>query len=384
MSAIGLYLLNTHTTPEIIGTKNSFLDSAQSMMYQCQNASSREQCYAGLFTIYTKKHSLDDALKTLYALEDIDPTSRGCHFISHSISYAEATKNIKDWEKTLTRVPVGQCTGGFVHGILEAYKNLDKNFVLTADSINSLCEKVRKGTSNGGENSCGHIMGHLLMVDADGDVTKVIPICRKVKNTLLYECFAGAFMENETRENLASHQILPHISWNKETTAQQQKLCEQQTDPIAVQACWKELSHMFAFTNQGNPLIVYDQCNNAPVQKARDDCYGHGIGIIMASSKLTKTNMNKLCTPYENDLQRRLSCMTRAINSALSSTPKYTTRLIDFCESMPGIQEECYKSIGYRLLRIVPEDDKRKSLCQTAPESYREYCQGLGILRDQG
>lgn len=363
-------------TNNIEAQKTLALDHAKEIFEVCgKGRGGGEFCYGDKFKQLVKDNDLDLALQTLSALEDLDPNARGCHLIAHSITIAETDKNPDNWKDILANVDSNSCSGGFVHGVIEAHSRIDTNFVLNEKTIPELCLYVGEYHGKGGEFNCAHIMGHLLMYDTNADIPKSVETCGKIPDDMQYECFSGVFMENETRDNLVAHGVAARIPWNKQTTTDQEKICLQYSG-AAGKACWREISHMYAFISFDNPAPVYKSCSVAPTTEDIDDCYLHGVGILTGSSRFDLGNMKIVCSPYNGNETKFKYCADLVVNSLMASSPKFSDRAIRFCNDIDEKHREgCFQRLGDNLARLVSPDE-RISLCSTAPENYKKLCTG--------
>lgn len=352
------------------------LNQAKGIFESCGEGKGGEQCYSKELAVLTKNKTLDFALQTLSALEEIDPNARGCHLIAHSITLAETSKDPSKWKELLSKVDSNDCSGGFVHGVLEARSRLDSSFELNEKTIPEICDYVGQTHGQGGEFNCSHIMGHILMAENSGDIEKSNSICSKIAKDLQYECFSGVFMENETRDNLVAHGISQHIPWNGATTKEQEELCRKY-DGVASRACWREVVHMYSFISFDNPQEVFKLCSQAPDVLNRDECYLHGVGIMTASNRFNLENMRIICEPYLQDEQSFKVCMGFVVNSLVMSSPKFADRVIRFCnEISEDYRKGCFQKLGDQLGTLVSPHE-RQSLCIKAPENYKSLCSGI-------
>ena len=349
--------------------------SANQLLAACRKNGGGEFCYANQFGLLTKATSLKHAIDTLYAVQSVDTVARGCHLISHSISIAETEKDPSIWKEIIAEVPPDVCTGGFVHGVLEARMIVDKNFTIDANTVPEVCAIVDKNTGGRGKDQdCSHIMGHLLMVETGGDIKTASAVCDSIPQNLQYECQSGVFMENETRENLISHKLKERLFWNEEATKAQEDICRQYTG-TAAKGCWREVVHMYAFIAKDDPLAVYRRCSAAPEKGIVDDCYLHGVGIMAVSFRFDQSNFGKFCTPYTNEKGLYYQCMSITIGSLLTSTPEFSDRAIAFCNAVAEESKyDCFGRLGERLAYVVEQPLERERYCTTAPEKYKKLC----------
>ena len=173
-----------------------------------------EFCYSKKFGELSQRESLQTNLAVLTQLEQIDPNARGCHSIAHTITFFVLEKNPDSWQEMLNQVSSNRCSGGFVHGVLEAHSRFDKNFVLNEKTIPEICSLLPEGEE---EHNCSHILGHILLATNEGYISSAVGVCQKIPQALRNECLGGVFMENMTLDNLIAHGIVEiHLNWNLE------------------------------------------------------------------------------------------------------------------------------------------------------------------------
>lgn len=339
---------------------------------KCQAAG--EQCYSNEFAKLAKAESLATSLAVLNEVNKIDPGTRGCHLIAHSISIESTLKDPDNWQDVLSKIPADKCTGGFLHGIFEARQSDDPSIRIDEKTIPEFCKIVKTKAKGGTEWDCAHIFGHLLVVVNEVDLTKANSVCAKLPENLQYECYSGVYMENETREGIINHGLGTHIPWNENTTQDQQKLCEDATG-IEANACWREISHMFSYIAKGYPPKLYSYCQEAGVEKWIDDCFLHGVGVMVVTTGFDPKNFPILCSPYEEDNNKYAMCLSWGIGSMLTSSPEFVNMAITLCESVPfRFKEGCFQRVSDRLARVVPAE-KLAEYCKDMPYPYQKRCE---------
>jgi len=333
-----------------------------------------EFCYSKKFGELSQRESLQTNLAVLTQLEQIDPNARGCHSIAHTITFFVLEKNPDSWQEMLNQVSSNRCSGGFVHGVLEAHSRFDKNFVLNEKTIPEICSLLPEGEE---EHNCSHILGHILLATNEGYISSAVGVCQKIPQALRNECLGGVFMENMTLDNLIAHGIVEiHLNWNKEATENQERICNKYGE-LAAQACWREISHMYAFTSNNNPITVWDLCfENSNNHISATECYMHGAAIAVSSSNFSESNLKWLCNPYASSQSRYRHCLSSVVDSLMASSIHFTDRAIAFCQTiLDGEKEECFNFLGERLVRLT-DINERKILCSGAPSEYKNMCLG--------
>ncbi len=339
----------------------------------CEGNGDRENCYAREFGALTKKTSFEHAVLTLNALQKVDEQARGCHFIAHNISTAATEIDPSRWKELVGKVPPDACSGGYLHGVLEARYKIDDAFVLDAKTVPQICALTIRNNKDARDGNCAHIMGHLLLVETGAHIDEAIKICAALPKKMQFECHSGVFMENETRGNLVAHKIAKHLPWNKETVAEQERICGKYTG-AAYLGCWRELSHMIASVFQDDPNLLYQRCSKGKSQESIDECYEHGLSIISHTSHFRNETSALFCQPYIVDDEKYWGCVNRVIGSLIKSTPEFSTRAIGYCKTMPTSDlSSCYESVGKHLAKYLKPDDRIR-YCIDVPSDYKELC----------
>lgn len=343
-------------------------DAKNSIYRSCEKLSYKERCYAKEFDELTKKHSVMFSISVLKKLQEEDVQARGCHFIAHSISIAETLKDESKWKDILKTLDPRLCTGGFFHGVIEAYTTLNPEVRINEEFIRSVCQQEFENTN---EWSCAHLMGHLMLVEAEGDLPEAAQLCTQIQDAhLSYSCNTGAFMEYLTRENLVSHGIGEKANWDEEFTQEMQDICEN-NQGTARTACWRELAHLFVHLFRDNPSKLYEKCYGASTVESAYQCYIHGVNIMAVSHTFDRANLPQLCQPFLKDTPKLIECNDYVVRVLLTSSLEYLDDTINYCNSFTSQpREECFRFMTY-LFREAPELQK---ICAKIPKEYQKMC----------
>lgn len=346
---------------------------AEMIFHNCGDGKLGEFCYAKEFMNRAVFHPLGFALEALSALEIIDPSASGCHFIAHSIVLGEMAKDPKRWERVLDAVDLNRCTGGFVHGVVEGMQRYIPGITFDTKTVESICSTVGKKKGWGGEMKCVHITGHIVMVENAGKIPDSLSLCDKLKKNYRYECAGGVFMENETRKDLEAHEIMKPIPWNEEAVKTQEAICRRYTGYKAT-ACWQVLSHMFVVLYHKDPWEVWRACGRAPLQAQTDACYNNGAGVLVVTPGFDMSHASEICQPFKPRTNLFNQCVSTVIYFLLASSPEFINQAITFCETQPQKQQVyCFQTIGRQLQKSVPLS-VLSNVCQKLPEQYRQFC----------
>lgn len=356
-------------------SKQEIQKEAQNIAKNCESEKYPEQCFAQEFKKLTEKTTTAYSKEVLFALQEIAPQSRGCHLIAHYISGVEARRNPENWLGLLSQQDANTCTGGFIHGILEVHAGTDPNFKLTASQFPIICGQLP--AQGDARRSCFHNLGHILLVDELNSIPKAVSTCNEIAMPLAKnECLSGVFMENLTRLNIRNHGLGETIPWDRKRAAEIEILCKEYSG-LAAQACWKEISYVYAAANNTEPSKVFADCNKAPTEKARTSCYIYGVGNMVAFTTFDPARLNEVCLVYDETNPLFKTCMNQMIGSMIASSAKYNDRVTSLCTNAPlWYREECFKQIGLHLKRNEYSIEKREVFCSEVAIEYKLLCIG--------
>lgn len=343
----------------------------------CQKDSSKGNCYTDMFMKIGKDYDLSLSLKILKELGTDRGRLRDCHVIAHKLMIEEVRKQPQKWEELLKIVDPNICNYGFIHGIIEGKTQVDPTFELSPATIPSFCAAMlEKKAERGVDQTCSHIVGHVLLVQTKGDVDKAIKICLGIPLTLQKECASGIFMENFTRENLVAHGIAEAVPWDDVTISTTEELCNQYEKEIAA-GCWQEISHLYNHRAQKDSKLVLKDCMKAPQMALRQSCYLHSVATAIQNPQATKDYYNKLCSVFD-DRSFETQCHYTAVKALLNSSVQPSKNAITYCSSLSSEAEECFRIIHYYLNERLSKD-LLTDYCSNADRRYRQLCTGEEI-----
>ena len=346
--------------------------AAQNITKTCAQTD-REKCYVGQFTSITRSKGLEFAQKTLYDAQDIDPKLRDCHVLSHKISDAATQQHPEAWRDLIERADIETCGGGFLHGVIETHIGYDPKFTLNRETIADICNQGKRDYK---ERSCSHIMGHLLLVDANAKVDPALSICNQIVDpTMNRECATGVFMEDSFKTILADHGLAQIPVRDKARMDRQTSRCLNYQG-LAGEGCWVDLAEIFAEFYNFDPPKVYESCYSAPTKSEAQQCYMKAV-ILMADSANFDSSSNLLaeCTPYTSDTLLYKQCTDFIVSSLMHYSPKFTNRGVALCSNIGAeFQEYCFRDLGQQLKVTTPALSDRQELCTGTPEKYLNLC----------
>lgn len=348
------------------------LNNTQKIIKACQNEINKEICYSNQFDKLTSKVSFNLAYQTLFDLQELDHSTRNCHLIAHTISVNETKKNPEAWQQLLSKVDPNNCNGGFIHGVIEAKDEIDPNFVLDETTIPEICRQVKQ--LNGAEEAtCVHIMGHLVLLNTQGDLNKALDICLQLPIEHHNRCLGGVFMEYELKDNLVSHGLAFPPQWTEQTIVQQENICQQFSGKLST-ACWRELSRILVIVYPNNPQKIYENCLKSPEKEGALDCYNHSMGFLAIADNIDQDDLKPLCGSVAFDGYYFLRCLHYMNSFMLLNSLKFIDRTIFVCQNVPErLKISCFNILAQNIKKIA-DPTQLPNLCNQIPKASRNYC----------
>lgn len=292
----------------------------------CAEEDSKENCYAQELENIALVEGSVAGFTLLQRIQSLDPSARGCHFIAHAISYGSFERSPLTWKEDLQTVYPG-CSYGGIHGLLE--KAFDR-YGLTLDPayIADIC----------GENpraDCNHSLGHLLLVEHEGDIDVSLGTCNALNDALQRRmCLGGVFMESITATNLVNHGIVDKVNATNwvERLPSLTETCKRH-DGDEADMCWTELAHAIVARFGPDYQSSYEYCVLAQSESAVFECAQHAVGITLAVFDFDLSKTDRMCVEVDEGF--RESCYLQLVGSFLSTIPDGTEDALAYCAVIP-------------------------------------------------
>ncbi len=321
----------------------------------CQNATigfGKEACYSLELQRVAYFSGPERAFEVLESLQQLDESAKGCHFIAHGIGYGTFDRNPADWRSQVNSIWQG-CSYGAVHGIIEKHVDSLPEGKLSREVIPTICGPDPRASN------CNHIVGHLLLVEAQGNISGALELCsvfQENKSQLQY-CKTGVFMEHIIPLNLINHGYaatsFPASGGNVE------KFCRAYQGGDAV-ACWKEITHIALGQFQYDPKSIFDFCNSAQTGEAARECKRHAIGQIATNRDYMIDTLKYMCKLQQppDDPTFEKGCYGELVASLLYNLPDDKEKASAFCSSLePEFRGSCSSRIEKTLTLVSASAD---------------------------
>jgi|SRR3989344_2667370 len=357
------------------------VEYGQNIVGYCKNDLQWRDCYSKKIAELNHQIIFRDTVKVLEKVKQSDKKTLDCHLIAHRIATSEVEKSPKDWIKIFDYVDQSTCINGFIHGVLEGRSRYETGFLLDENSIPSICGQIEKKTSlrinnvrEQADEACSHAMGHILLVQENGNIDSAIKICSKVPNDIRRDCHNGLFMENITKENLVAHGIAKKTPYTKSLMLEIEKKCQQYKGD-AGRSCWREMAHLYTAYTNNSPQQVHQLCYQMENKDYARECYLLAVNIMTLSQEYSDQQLADTCKDYwKNETKDAEACTRRAIRSLLGSSINFIDRAITFCEAHPAeLKKYCFVNIGEELSPRT-DLDKRDELCQKVSKDFLSLC----------
>ncbi len=345
---LSILVFNTYKKEQ---QKNYIKSQAYSISQECTKAKRVNDCFVEKFIAVTNKNELPMTLAILKDLQKIDYRANACHFIAHQIATFEIKKNPKGWLKLFREFNPQDCGRGYFHGLIEGYTLVEPGFNLNKNSMYSICQSIIN--SSPGDKKlhadCMHTLGHLLLVQASGNLGPAITICTELDETSKLNCSYGVFMENIQRQNLVAHGISKYLAKTEQEIRSQQANCTGFPKNLAG-TCWRALTVLINKTYNFNEKKLFKKCNEAGDKANIENCYFSGIGHI-GYTKLTgyvsSEDLSPLCKVYKVGTETYGKCLDYLMYYLTYSSNNYDSKLKTFCDSISNpYKERCVKSLS--------------------------------------
>ncbi len=348
---IGISTLNEYRAEQKI------ISTAKFIFEKCNQISKRNVCYSEQLESLTLSEGLEKSLQVFILLKSKEPIIQDCHLTAHKMAFAEVSRDLKNWQNIFEKIDPNECTRGFFHGALEAYGRFNKDFVLNAETINNLCSQIvnKYKLTNSDEEinrTCAHPMGHLLLVQEMGDVSKAGLTCSKLGNVMRHNCYFGVFMENIQRDNLVEHGIAEDWDYDLPHALMQEAICNEFSGTAAL-ACWRSLALIYSQIDENDNKLLYRFCQRAGNQEYINGCYFDGaayllVNLINRKKENNQPNYLDICSPFDDE-NIYFECVKYSLDYARVTLKNEISKINRFCNSVRNeVQGYCFSQITHK------------------------------------
>lgn len=232
----------------------------------------KEACYSQKLSKASFERGEDFAYKLLYLLKKESESIPWCHSIAHGIGLGLYRRSPESWQGLLSRAPQ-DCSYGLAHGILEEK-------ILSILKENSNFDFLPMICLDQPDNTCNHILGHMLLFFNNLDIEKSLEMCSVLPNS--YEinlCVRGVFMEYITGFSLVAHGLVSNDWLNWEERLDELAVLCNSFDEENSAVCWQELAHAVVKKFGKDTDRNFEFCQRAKSYSGRVLCKEHSIEI---------------------------------------------------------------------------------------------------------
>lgn len=317
---------------------------ASNITASCRGTKAWQRCYADHLSILNNSTNFLSSLTTLKKIQQIDQKTLDCHFIAHKLAISEVQKDSDRWLNIFSYIDQSDCVNGFIHGALEGKQGTDPNFIISEITIPQICDSVtqhilkkrRKSNSllQTPEKTCAHSMGHILLVNSWANIDQAIDICQKLPQKLQFQCVNGVFMESFVRDNLQLHEVQSKLEIKTENADLIVRQCNKYQG-LPQTACWTESAHFFAELAKNSLTELKAYCSLAPNEFLKNNCYFHGVELIIENRWVAEETLKKICQDYIGNDDHIKLCVNKTLTFLLLSYAALHKQAELFCQNLP-------------------------------------------------
>lgn len=331
-----------------------------------------QHCYSEVFYFIAKNKDQKFAFNTINSLLS-NPLNKvkACHLMAHGVGNGIYDKNPGDWQNAIGKAS-SECSYGEIHGILEGYSSSGTN-PFEKQKITEICAKNH-------DPACYHGLGHVLIVQMGNDLKKAADLCYVLSDKGASDnCQKGVFMENMIGQSLEDHGLI---------TAERRKffynhldefktLCESQTNPDFIRACWTETIHASVTKFHGDAQKVFEFCALAQTPDAAMGCRLHSLAELVPRNNFDPFKAQYMCKiPIINEPNFERDCYNMIVSVIMANSPSKINEISKFCAYLgPEFESQCnYMAKRQVVLLRTQDPQKADSLCSGVEVKSVEIC----------
>ncbi len=362
-------LLPSIVRAKFIPLQNSGYDPGEILSSAVKKCRDKADCYNQEFREIAKKYDYEIAFGVLEKLVREKPQFSYCHFMAHSIGHGAYEKNPEKWNTTLNKVPK-ECSYGAAHGLLEQYAAS-----LREKNQSLISKKIISEICKGQRTSCGHILGHVLLVETEADVPQAIMACGALEGEYNRWCIHGIFMEHVYPTTLVQHGLVEQS--RLETSGRLTEFsafCNSFKEEKTNSTCWGEISRGAISEYGDNWDNILGFCDTAPLVESIKTCKDRVVESLVVSRNFEIMPLKPLCRA--EDIEFEKTCYIKLIGGKMDNDIIIEDdKAVKFCLSLgSGFQQPCFRQIGQSLMNRKIESNIVDVVCKYAPVEYQNDC----------
>lgn len=212
-----------------------------------------------------------------------------------------------------------------------------------------MCQDIVAATNQKNPYPCGHGLGHVILVEQEGDLNNSIQICNSLSDGISRGCRDGLFMEFLLKINLAEH----GLAWPQQITpnyVQQVELVCANYRGKTAESCWREISQGY-YNLQGSDLLkLKNSCQKGGTKENILACYFRSFNFALIDNNFDHSQLSNICSDYINNHDDIYNCYDWAITGLVLTSPKYTPMITELCIKSPAsFYNDCLKMKEQRI-----------------------------------
>lgn len=386
-------------------SNSNLLTISNEIIEVCSKEKSRQACYdKKIPLIMDDGVSMEDSFEVVKLIQNKDNGYWFCHAVAHSLSKKEYFKDVTKWRDIMTRVPLGICSNGGLHGALQAHFSSEAlNGVQIEEvmpQLQTICEKrVNWQPTQQQQSSCYHELGHLSMYLTGGNVVNAGKICDVVSwrndgRNYLQTCNEGIFMQVFEPREPDDFGLIYNLIPEKEKLS----ACEKYTDGLEKGGCWKGgwTNSYKNFCNQFSGDLrlacfreawviesewmdtaeeVVDYCSYSEDMTEKTKCYNKLFYGLMSSDNFDTKRVKSICLALPREIKEQ--CFANMASRLIETDKRLISESVAICEEAEtlGVSSKCYiELIHYASFVFIHGSEDFTKLCSALPEIWKNDC----------
>lgn len=399
--AAGLTIAFLFNNSNFDGSKNkiNLVKIADEIVASCAHENSRQVCYdTQIPKILDNGVTLEQSFDVIQLIQNQDKGYWFCHAVAHKLSQKEYYKDPSKWREVMTRIPIGICSNGGLHGALQAHFSSEAlsgaQIKELMPDLETICEKRPNWQATAQQqSSCYHELGHLSMYLTDGDIEAASYVCDTVGvksdgRNYLQTCHEGIFMQVFEPREPDDFALIYNIVPQKEKLT----ICEKYTEGIDKGACWKigwkekykEFCNKFsgdlhyacfreAWVVNDEKIQsakgVMDYCSYSDDNLEQRKCYNKLFYGLMSMTNFDTEKIESICIDLPGKVKNQ--CFANIASRLIETDRRLINQSVDVCKyaASLGVAEECYNElVHYANFIFLSGSDDFNKLCRALPD----------------
>ncbi len=383
--------------------RTSLTQITNELIASCAGEDSKLNCYDEKIPKLLDRLSMPEAFEVIKLIQAKDGGYWFCHTAAHNLSETEYAKNERTWSDVVAQCPVGMCSNGCMHGVIQKHFGYDAPTKSELGSLmpiyETICEKRENWDPTEQQRaSCYHELGHLSFFITEGGLVAAANICdeltsKPTKKQYLQTCYEGitmsVFQPLEPDDFALVYPLISNkgkltsceqytgekkgICWRSAWQGNIKKFCNRFSTDLKY-ACFRE-GWVTVGQEIQTPKGIVDYCSYSQDPAELRKCYNKIYYGLVSSFNFDEEIMENLCKSMPKTLSPQ--CFANTASRLIETDQSLAGRSVAVCKSAEfnTDAEPCYKELLYYANFIFePNSNEFKVFCSILPQKWSEQC----------